>query len=223
MVLAKDIYKKYGKHEVLKGASIEAVSGDIIALAGKNGCGKSTFLQILAGTMKSDKGDISFYGKEAIKDRHNFLKYVAYIPQDDPLFFNLTVKDNLDFWAGGIKDPDKSVIETFELTDLLKTKVSKLSGGMKRRLSIACMVQRKNPIVLLDEPTSSLDPYFQKSITDWMISHKEHGGTIIFSTHHEHEMLLADKVCFFNDGKIESIPKENMSIDVIRGRFSKEE
>jgi ABC-2 type transport system ATP-binding protein len=219
MVKAKDLYKSYGKNEVLKGASIEASPGSITALVGRNGCGKSTMLQILAGTLKADKSDISYFGNDVIKDKSYFAKYVGYVPQDDPLFEELSVSDNLKFWAAGSKNIDKSIIDRFELTDLLKTKVSNLSGGMKRRLTIACTLQRTTPVLLLDEPTSSLDLYYQESISKIMKEFVSHGGTIIMSTHNEREILLSDVIYLFEDGTTRRISKDDINMNDIRKSF----
>ncbi|MBO4846056.1 MAG: ABC transporter ATP-binding protein [Lachnospiraceae bacterium] len=220
MLKAENIYKSYGKKEVLKGASISVMPGEISALVGKNGCGKSTLLQIITGTMKADKAEITFFGKDACKDSRVFSKYAGYVPQDDPLFDELTVKDNLKFWAAGIKDPDLSVIEQFGLKDLMNTKVSALSGGMKRRLTIASTLQRKPPVLILDEPTSSLDLYYQESIREWMKDYVSRNGTVVLSTHNEKEILMADTVWLFNDGKTKKITKEELDMDDIRRAIS---
>ena len=219
MVKAKDLYKSYGKNEVLKGASIEASPGTITALVGRNGCGKSTMLQILAGTLKADKSSICFFGNDVSKDKSVFSKYVGYVPQDDPLFEELSVSDNLQFWAAGSKNVDKSIIDKFELKELLKTKVRDLSGGMKRRLTIACTLQRTPPVLLLDEPTSSLDLYYQESISNIMKDFVSHGGTIIMSTHNEHEIVLSDVIYLFEDGKTTRILKDTLDMNDIRRSF----
>ncbi|MBP5309448.1 MAG: ABC transporter ATP-binding protein [Lachnospiraceae bacterium] len=219
MVKAEDLYKSYGKNEVLKGASLEASPGTITALVGRNGCGKSTMLQILAGTLKADKSSIVFFGNDTSKDKSYFSKYIGYVPQDDPLFEELSVSDNLKFWAAGSKSIDKSIVDRFELKDLLKTRVSDLSGGMKRRLTIACTLQRTPPVLLLDEPTSSLDLYYQESISNIMKDFVSHGGTIIMSTHNEREIMISDVVYLFENGKTTRISKEDLDMNDIRKSF----
>ena len=201
MLKAENIYKSYGKKEVLKGAGITVAPGQIAALVGKNGCGKSTLIQILSGTLKPDRDENTFFGKNPLSDKRLFAKFIGYVPQDNPLFEELTVKDNLRFWAGGLKDTDRGVLKNFELEDIMKNKVSELSGGMKRRLAIACVIQRKPPIVILDEPTSSLDLFYQETIRAWMKDYAAHNGTVILSTHYEQEIECADSVWIFNDGR----------------------
>ena len=218
MVKAHNLYKTYGKNEVLKGASLEADPGTITALVGKNGCGKSTMLQILAGTLTSDKSEISFFGKGTNNAKNVFAKYVGYVPQDNPLFEELSVWDNLKFWATG-KKIDKSIVERFEFNDLLKMKVSKLSGGVKRRLTIACTLQNSPPVLLLDEPTSSLDLYYQDSIASIIKDYASHGGTVIMSTHNEHEIMLADVVYLFENGVTRRLKKDAINLDDIRKSF----
>jgi len=216
MIIAENIFKKYGKKEVLKGASVISKPGEIVALVGRNGCGKSTLLQILAGTMKADKADITLWGKNPNEDKSLFAKYIGYVPQDNPLFEDLSVYDNLKFWSGGTKKENADILNEFELCDILKMKVSKLSGGMKRRLAIACMVQRNTPVLLLDEPTSSLDIYYQEVLRNWIKSYVSRNATVIMSTHNEMEIKTADVIYLFNEGKTERIERNKLDIEYIR-------
>jgi len=215
MVNVSDIYKSYGKNRILSGASLTAKPGELVALVGKNGCGKSTLLQIMAGTMKADSGMISYFERS---DRKIFEKFTGFVPQNDPLLEDLSVYDNLRFWAAG-KEIDTEYLKLFELEDLLKVKVSTLSGGMKRRLSIACSLERKPPVMLMDEPSSALDFYYQESIHSWMLDFKKRNGIIIFSTHNETEILISDVVYIFEDGILKRIEKENINMNDIRNSF----
>ena len=200
MVTVNNVYKNFGAGQVLNGVSLQAEPGQIVAVAGRNGCGKSTLLQIISGALKPDSGEIKIFNKDARKDKKAFAKFIGYVPQDDPLYSDLSVKDNLKFWAAGVKNPDSSVIETFGLSDILNKPVRTLSGGMRRRLSIACALQRKTPVLILDEPTSALDIYYQDEIRAWMKDYAAHNGTIILSTHSIEELKAADKVYFLADG-----------------------
>ena len=220
MLEAHDIYKRYGKNDVLNGASICASPGTITALVGPNGCGKSTLLRIIAGSLSADKAKIKFWGKDADSDKNLFSKYAGFVPQDNPLYEDLSVADNIRFWSGGIDNPDKTVFDDFGLSELTKRRVCELSGGMKRRLAIACMLQRKTPVMLLDEPTSSLDLYFQNCIRDWMKEHTAKNGIVVLSTHNEKEILMADAVYIFNNGKTQRIDKEGIDIEVIKKTFN---
>ncbi|MCR5503482.1 MAG: ABC transporter ATP-binding protein [Lachnospiraceae bacterium] len=227
MIEVNNIFKSYGSGAVLTGASLKAEPGTIVAIAGRNGCGKSTFLQILAGALKPDAGQILIFGQDALRQKRVFGQYVGYVPQEDPLFGRLSVRDNLDFWAAGVRSPDYSVVETFELKDLLKTRTDTLSGGMKRRLSIACALVRRTPVLILDEPTSSLDLYYQDCIRKWMTEYTGSGGMIIMATHSIEELRIADWIYFLIEGK--TTEREKTAIDeetvrrILSGSECKEE
>ena len=219
MVIVDNVYKKYGARQILTGVSLEAAPGQIVAVAGRNGCGKSTLLQIISGALKPDGGEIKIYNKDARKDKRVFAKFIGYVPQDDPLFSDLSVRDNLKFWAAGVKNPDTTVIETFGLNDIMNKPVRTLSGGMRRRLSIAWALQRKTPVLILDEPTSALDIYYQDEIRAWMKDYAAHNGTIILSTHNVEELKAADKVYFLTDGKMTLKEATAIDEDEIRKEF----
>ncbi len=219
MIRVSDVHKKYGHNMILEGAGIEAAPGQTVAIVGRNGCGKTTLLQIIAGALKPDSGSVTIFGKDALKDKKVFGRYVGYVPQDDPLIGNLSVKDNLKFWASGVKEPDKSVARVFDLEDILDKPVNTLSGGMKRRLSIACAIERKTPVLILDEPTTSLDIYYQQCIRDWMKEYTAAKGTIIMSTHSMQEIGNADKVYILNDGKTVCMEGSSIDMDEISKTF----
>ena len=219
MIRVSDIHKKYGHNIILEGAEIEAAPGQTVAIVGRNGCGKTTLLQIIAGALKPDSGSVTIFGKDALKDKKVFGKYVGYVPQDDPLIGSLSVRDNLKFWASGVKEPDKSVAAAFDLEDILDKPVDTLSGGMKRRLSIACAIERKTPILILDEPTTSLDIYYQECIRDWMKEYTAAKGTIIMSTHSMQEIEGADKVYILDGGRTEYMAGSSFDMDEIRKTF----
>lgn len=219
MILVSDIHKKYGHRTILDGVGVEAAPGQTVAIVGRNGCGKTTLLQIIAGALKPDSGQISVFGRDALKDKKVFGRYVGYVPQDDPLLGSLSVRDNLKFWASGVKEPDRSVVTVFDLEDILDKRVDTLSGGMKRRLSIACAIERKTPVLILDEPTTSLDICYQESIRDWMKEYTSHNGTIIMSTHSMQEIEGADKVYILDEGRVRSMEGSSVDMDDIRKTF----
>lgn len=215
MISAINISKRYGKKEILKNVSIEAKPGQIVSIIGKNGCGKTTLLEILAGVSKADTGEISVFNKMAYKDKHVFDKYIGFIPQDNPLLYDLTVKDNIRFWTSGIKNADLSLLEKYDLNNIMNYKVNELSGGMRRRLAIVCAMIRKHPVLILDEPTSSLDMYYQNTIWNSLVEFKNSNGIVLLSTHNINEILNSDVCYLFDDKRIIRYNKQDIDLKTI--------
>ena len=137
-----DLEKSYGHHPVLRKISFSAKPGTCVGIVGGNGCGKTTLLSILAGARKPDGGRILFDGQEAVSNPKIFSQAAAYVPQENPLIEELTVRDNLRLWyRGSKKELEKDLISgpaaMLGVDQMLKKTVCTLSGGMKKRLSIA--------------------------------------------------------------------------------------
>ena len=203
----KSIKKKYGKKEVLKDITFSAQSGKCIGILGTNGCGKSTLLSILAGIQPADGGEFLYNGKNLFEYTSQRAKIVGYVPQGTPLIEELNAKDNLSLWYG--KDEMESqlnggVLKLLGIGDFLKTPVSKMSGGMKKRLSIGCAIAKRPPILLLDEPMAALDIVCKQKISNYIKKHKEDGGIVFLSTHDVLELELCDEFYIIKNGILES-------------------
>ena len=192
------ITKKYGRKPILRGIDFTAETGEQIAIIGRNGSGKSTLLQILGGLLKPDTGSIHYFSSQG--NFPDFAKYCGYLPQDNPLLEELTVQDNLSLWSGRIGRPEEALINMFDLSDLLKTPVRKLSGGMKRRVSIACCLVLWPPVMIMDEPTASLDYVYKRDIRNWMKEYRASNGIIITATHDDAEIAESSQVLLLEDG-----------------------
>ena len=201
MIEVSHISKAYGKKQVLQDISFLAACGEQVSVIGRNGCGKSTMMQILAGLSRPDGGSLTCFGHDMLRERKEFRRFTGYVPQDNPLMEELTVRDNLSLWTGKKGDPEAWLREEFELGPILRTRVSELSGGMKRRVSIACAAAQNPPILLMDEPTTALDYFFRDSIHAWMRRFRERNGILILTTHDDREIAMSSK-CFRMDGGV---------------------
>lgn len=202
MVKVTHIRKRYGKKAVLEDINFLANPGEQVAVIGRNGCGKTTLMKILAGIQRPDGGRIEYYGKDPFKQKGSFRKLCGYVPQEDPLIEELPVKDNLKLWGGTKSLKDQRLMEMFNLDEILKVPVGKLSGGMKRRVSIACAISQWPPILFMDEPTASVDLHYKHVLRQWMKSYVAMNGILILSTHDEQEIQDSHRRLLLKDGKL---------------------
>lgn len=198
--------KSYKRKIILDNISFEIFPGDIVGIVGANGCGKSTLLRILAGADRPDAGIIEYDGHNATKNPKLFRKYSGYVPQENPLFENLSVLDNLKLWYSDNTDSLLPITERFDLNRYAKYTVSKLSGGMKKRLSIACSLAGNPPLLILDEPGASLDIVCKSDICSYLKDFSAHGGTVIITSHEECELSLCSRMFIISDTVLKEIP-----------------
>lgn len=225
MIEVNHLKKSYGRKKILKDVSLRAESGRCIGIIGANGCGKSTLLSILAGIQKPDEGEILYFGEKAGRDSRFFLKYTGYVPQEHPLIPELTVRDNLSLWFA---DSGKNLEEELEsgllydlgIREFLKKKVKHLSGGMKKKVSIACAVARKVPILILDEPGAALDLPSKRDIQNYMRQYAEAGGTVILSSHEEGEIGICDELYALTGGFLVPAERDLSREELIQRYFA---
>lgn len=201
----KTIQKKYGKKEVLKDITFSCEGGKCIGILGGNGCGKSTLLSILAGIQPADNGAFLYEAKNLFEYSKQREKLVGYVPQGTPLIEELNAKDNLSLWYSKDELEEQlhgGILEMLGIGDFLKTQVSKMSGGMKKRLSIACAVAGRPPILLLDEPMAALDIACKQRILEYLKKHKEAGGIVLIATHDMMELTLCDECYIIKNGVV---------------------
>ena len=201
-IQVKNIIKFFGKKEVLKGISFSITEGKCIGILGENGSGKSTLFGVLTGPLKG-KGNFFVDGVDLLKNTKQRRKTVGFIPQEHPLIEELSAYDNLRLWYS--KDDIQEQLRSGRLSmlgigDFLKTRVSKLSGGMKKRLSIACSISYDPQILLLDEPCTALDILCKENIYSYISSHLNKGGTVIIASHDVYELSLCDEIYILKNG-----------------------
>lgn len=202
MIIAKNINKSYGKTAILHGISLSVKKGSALAVAGENGAGKTTLLKILATASEPDSGELFIGGEDALSQPAKARELIGYVPQGIALMQELSVKDNLYYW---MKSKDENVyrwvLKTIGLEGMEKRKVSKLSGGMKRRLNLGASLVLCPQILILDEPLAGVDIANRRKIIDSLCTLKKQGITIIFTSHYIEEMsTLADDFYALRDG-----------------------
>lgn len=209
-IQAHHIEKKYGKRKVLRDVSFEGSSGDCIGILGANGCGKSTLLSVLAGVLSSDGGEFEVDGQNLLGKKASENRVIGYVPQGIPLMEELTAKDNLRLWYcnGPLNMNDElrdGVLAMLGINNFLKVRVSNMSGGMKKRLSIGCAVAHNPQILIMDEPSAALDLVCKERIHTYIRSFKAKGGIVILATHEEQEINICNKHYILKDGKLNQL------------------
>lgn len=207
MIEVNHIQKYYQKQPVLKGCSFQANPGECIGIVGANGCGKTTLLSIMAGALRADNGSVRYYGQEALRHQKVIQKYVGYVPQENPLIPELTVLDNLKLWYYGNTKEDAIafILQEFHLEEYKRKHVAKLSGGTRRRLSLACALINMPPVLIMDEPCAAVDLACKAQIHSYLQDFKKKRGIIVMSTHDESELHLCDRIYFMHEGLLQQI------------------
>ena len=195
--------KRYAKRDILRGVSLSIEFGSCIGILGGNGSGKTTILSILAGITDADEGEFICEGHDLLKDDKRRRFVVGIIPQQNPLIEELSAKDNLLLWHDR-KYLDMSakegIIRDLGVTKFINKRVSTLSEGMKKRLSIACTVKKNSKILLMDEPSAALDIAAKEVIHEYIKKFTAMGGIVILVTHDEGELTLCDRYYILKDG-----------------------
>lgn len=206
----KEIKKYYGKKEVLQGVTLKVNAGDIIGFLGPNGAGKSTMTRIIAGIEPASQGTIYSHNFEVTKEGKEFKKRLGVVPQDIALYEELSAYENAKFFGSlyGYKGAElrkrvEEVLTFVGLWERRKEKPSKFSGGMKRRLNIACSVIHSPELLIMDEPTVGIDPQSRNHIMQMIRTLRERGTTVIYISHYIEEIEeLCNRVIIMDQGKI---------------------
>jgi len=206
MLKVKNLTKRYGTKVALDNLSLEIKKGSVFGLLGVNGAGKTTLLSILNGLIDFDEGEVEVDGISLKKERKKVKSFSSIIPQHLAFYENLTVKENLDFFASVQKatqqDYEKAV-EVNSLDALLDQKASTLSGGQKRRLNIAIGLLNNPKIIYFDEPTVGIDPKSRNEILDSIKEYKQLGITVVYTSHYMSEIeRICDEVAIVNEGRV---------------------
>jgi ABC-2 type transport system ATP-binding protein len=210
MIQVRSVSKSFGNIEAVKNVSFTIDRGEIFGILGPNGAGKSTIVNILNTLVKPDKGDVLIDGVN-IKDDGDVIKLImGVVPQEIALYEELSAYENLMFWGGLYDIPNHelkiNVKNTLKIVDLVNRKddrIKTFSGGMKRRINIACSLLHNPKVLVLDEPTVGVDPQNRNHIFEVIERLNNEGMTIIYTTHYMEEAeRFCDKIAIIDTGSI---------------------
>ena len=210
IIEVKNLTKKYKELKAVDDLSFEVHEGEILGLLGPNGSGKSTTINCLLSLLNYSNGSIKIFGKEMKPDSYDLKSKIGVVFQEVSVFDELTVYENIDYFCGlyiSDKETRKKYIEDaislVGLEDFKKFYPKKLSGGLLRRLNIACGIAHKPKLIFLDEPTVAVDPQSRNNILDGIKKLRDDGATIVYTTHYMEEVeILCDRVIILDKGKI---------------------
>ena len=206
----KNLTKSYKNLKAVDDLSFDVYKGEILGLLGPNGSGKSTTINSILSLLKYESGTIKIFNKEMKPDSYDLKKDIGVIFQEVAVFNELTVLENIDYFCGlYITDKNKrnkcveDAIKLVGLENYKKFYPKQLSGGLLRRLNIACGIAHKPKLIFLDEPTVAVDPQSRNNILDGIKMLRDKGATILYTTHYMEEAeILCDRIIILDKGKI---------------------
>ena len=235
MIEVEDLHKAYGSVQALDGITFSVPEATVYGLLGPNGAGKSTAISILAGLVAPTSGRASVAGHDVSTDSTAAKRALGFVPQDVVLYDELNAKENLEFFGGlygirgaGLRDRVAELLHDIDLGDNAKRPVETYSGGMKRRLNIACGLVHQPRVLLLDEPTVGIDPQARLHILGMVRRIAEAGTTVLYTTHYLHEaeelcqrIAIIDRGRILAEGSLEELRSQVGERDLvtITGRF----
>jgi len=209
-VSVRELVKEYNGTQALRGVSFDVVEGEVFGLLGPNGAGKTTLMNILAGVLLPTSGKAEVLGHDVVSEARAVKELVGFCPQETVAYEELSAWDNMLFYAGlyGLprseaKRRAKELLEFVGLLDVAKKAVREFSGGMKKRLNLAIALINDPKVLLLDEPTTGLDPRARRDVWRYVEGLRAEGRTVILATHYMEEAdRLSDRVAIMDLGRV---------------------
>lgn len=210
MVTITNLVKRYGDLVALDHLNLEIEEGEIYGLLGPNGSGKTTAINCMLALLKYDKGSIKIMGEEMKPDSYEIKRNIGVVMQNVAVFEQMSVLENVDYFCGlYIKDKQRrkelveEAIHFVGLEDYKKMRPGKLSGGLLRRLNIACGIVHKPKLIIMDEPTVAVDPQSRNKILEGILELNRQGSTIIYTSHYMEEVeQICSRIAIMDKGRI---------------------
>lgn len=224
IVKLEGLIKKYDNKPVVDGLTLEIKEGEIFGLLGPNGAGKSTTMNMICSLLKPTAGNIELFGMDVKKDSKKIKPLIGYIPQDLAIYGNLKAWENVELFTSlyDVKGKDlkvavDSALEFVGLTDRRNSYAKTFSGGMKRRLNIACALGHKPKLLIFDEPTVGIDPQSRNFILERIKKANSDGTTVIYTSHYMEEIeAICTRIAIMDNGKIIAVGTKEELKNLVR-------
>lgn len=224
IVKLEGLIKKYDNKPVVDGLTLEIKEGEIFGLLGPNGAGKSTTMNMICSLLKPTAGNIELFGMDVKKDSKKIKPLIGYIPQDLAIYGNLKAWENVELFTSlyavkgkDLKEAVDSALEFVELTDRRNSYAKTFSGGMKRRLNIACALGHKPKLLIFDEPTVGIDPQSRNFILERIKKANSDGTTVIYTSHYMEEIeAICTRIAIMDNGKIIAVGTKEELKNLVR-------
>ena len=209
MIKIENLVKRYGELLALDHLNLEVEEGEIFGLLGPNGSGKTTAISCLLALLKYDKGTVEVFGKMVARDNYEAKKQIGVVLQNVAVFDEMSVRENIDYFCGlyvNEKEKRKSLVEEairfVGLEDYTKMRPKQLSGGLLRRLNIACGIAHQPKLIIMDEPTVAVDPQSRNKILEGIMELNRKGATIIYTSHYMEEVeQICSRIAILDHGR----------------------
>ena len=222
-IKVQNLHKDFGEVYAVKGVDFEVQQGEIFSLLGPNGAGKSTTISMISGLLKPNQGEVIVTGFNVDKESMQAKSAIGVVPQEIALYEDLSARENLTFWGkmyglrgAPLKKRVDEILAIVGLTDRQKGRVSKYSGGMKRRLNIGIALLHKPEVVIMDEPTVGIDPQSRRNILESVKELNQQGMTVLYTTHYmEEAQELSDHIAIMDHGKLIARGTHNELVKIV--------
>ncbi|GAC68445.1 ABC transporter ATP-binding protein [Gordonia soli] len=225
VISARGLRRVYGRgadaHEAVAGVDLDIADGEVFALLGTNGAGKTSTFDLLEGLVAPTSGSVSVFGLDPLRERDRVRPDIGIMLQSGGLPADLTVGETLEMWRGTCSQPTTvaDVLDKVRLTDRVRVRVGSLSGGEQRRVDLACALLGRPRLLFLDEPTTGLDPESRRDTWDLLADLKRSGVTMVLTTHYLDEAEeLADRIAIMHRGRI---AREGSLAEIVGGHPSR--
>ncbi|HNV82046.1 MAG: ABC transporter ATP-binding protein [Tenuifilaceae bacterium] len=210
VIRAEDVGKRYGKLHALRDINLEVNRGEIFGLIGPDGAGKTTLFRLVATLLTPDSGSLTVLGHDVVKQFRTLRKQIGYMPGRFSLYHDLTVEENLNFYATvfgtTVKENYALIADVYsQIEPFRKRLAGKLSGGMKQKLALSCALIHRPALLVLDEPTTGVDAVSRVEFWELLRGLREHGITTVVSTPYMDEAMRCDRVALIQSGQLLSI------------------